>query len=107
LLRFTHRFINFVAVLLRHQHRVSKVASSTAKHLTHHAKEIIMNTINKDNAGSIVLLAGMFFAIAAAVLSASDANAANTSAAVATPISQTAAHHASIDTIVVTATRLK
>jgi hypothetical protein len=60
-----------------------------------------MNTINKDNAGSTILLAGMFLAIAAALFSSVDVNAKQTEAV--------APHNtnASVETIVVTATRLK
>jgi hypothetical protein len=56
-----------------------------------------MNTINKDNAGSIVLLGGMFLAIAAATFSATTATAKETSLAPVT----------NVETIVVTATHLK
>ncbi len=56
-----------------------------------------MNTINKDNAGSIALLAGMFLAIAAATFSATSATAKETNLAPVT----------NVDTIVVTATHLK
>jgi hypothetical protein len=57
-----------------------------------------MNPTNKDNTGSIVLIAGMFFVTAAALFSAADVTAAP-----ATIEARTVA----VDTIVVTATRLK
>jgi hypothetical protein len=57
-----------------------------------------MNAINKDNAGSIVLLVGMFLVSAAALFSAADVSAAPT---------QAKAQTVTVETIVVTATHLK
>lgn len=57
------------------------------------------NTFNKDNIGSTILLAALFLTIVAALFSANTAKAANV-VDVAKPATQ-------VETIVVTATRLK
>ncbi|MCE2990299.1 MAG: hypothetical protein ACK5UX_16630 [Burkholderiales bacterium] len=57
-----------------------------------------MNPINKDNTGSLVLIAGMFFVTAAALFSAADVTAAP---------AKVEARVVAVDTITVTATRLK
>jgi len=58
------------------------------------------NTFNKDNAGSTVLLAAMLLAIAAATFGSFNVEAK-------TAATQATANQAQIETLVVTATRLK
>lgn len=57
-----------------------------------------MNPINKDNTGSLLFIAGMFFVTAAALFSAADVTAAP---------AKVEARVVAVDTITVTATRLK
>jgi hypothetical protein len=105
-MHFAPYFVQLVASCVSLAMRALKVHSSTTQHkpscTSHtHTKETIMKTttFNKDNVGATVLLAALLFTIGAALFSTSPAEAAN-----ATNVAKSATH---VETIVVTATRLK
>jgi hypothetical protein len=72
-------------------------------------KSTFKNTVNKDNAGAFILLSAMLFTIAAAFTSINvEAKAAVSAAAPAKPTAAaTTTNTPKIETLVVTATRLK